>query len=406
MLASTAPLVEAEAGSPVSGGLEEGLQTLALFFRERAASHGFVSLLLAGSLGQGEGSVLLTAAGPQLFNDIDLVLVTERRVSPSTVLAWEREATRLVAPDSSYAGDRLSPLGLHVDLAVLSRRRLRRLPRTLFNFDLQSARVLAGADVLPEMPRFQPTEIPAREALVLLANRCLSLCESAGPPEANTALWMYYHALKAIIDSGAALLILSGCYRTPQRERLSLLEDVVRAHYPSLLARWPLLIEMTQGAVAERQQLRPDIGWEQAVVRWREARGVILQALRCSLAQVLGLSERSPWAELSGSMRQWWTSFGALGEGRHALRGGARWTAVRVVRRPRRLLAETAVHAAAPHLLLAIEPGGESPPDYCSDLALVGSYLSRLAEGPLPDGADGDWRGLRDAAVDCWKSAA
>lgn len=393
-------------GSPVSSGLEEDLQALALFFRERSASHGFVSLLLAGSLAQGEGSLLLTPTGPRLFNDIDLVLVTERRVSPRTALAWEREATRLVAPDSSYAGDRLSPLGLHVDLAVLPRWRLHRLPRTLFNFDLQSARVLAGTDVLPEMPRFQPTDIPAREALVLLANRCLSLCESAGPPEANTALWMYYHALKGIIDSGAALLILSGCYRTPQRERLSLLEGVVRAHYPSLLARWPLFIEMAQGAVAERKQLRPDVGWGEAVARWREARGVILQALRCSLARVLGLSERSPWAEISASMHQWWTSFGALAGGRHALRGAARWTAVRLVRRPRRLLAQAAVHAAAPHLLLAIEPGGQSPPEYCGDLALAGSYLSKLAGGPLPDGADGDWRGLRDAAIDCWKRAA
>ena len=251
--------------------------------------------------------------------------------------------------------------------------------------------MLAGKDVLTELPSFRPSDIPAREALLLLGNRCLSLCESAGPPEASTALWMYYHALKAIIDAGAALLILSGRYRTPHRERLSLLEGVVRAQYPSLLARWPLFTEMMQGALAERRQLRPDVGWGEAVARWQEARGVILQALRCALARALGLSERSPWAQLSGSMHRWWTSCGALAKGRHALRGAARWTAVRFLRRPRRLLAQAAVHAAAPHLLQAIEPGGESPPEYRRDLALAGSYLSKLAGGPLPDGADGDW---------------
>ena len=128
--------------------------------------------------------------------------------------SWAEEATRLIAPDSRYTGGRLSPLGLHVDLAVLPRRRLRRLPCTLFNFDLQSARVLVGKEVLAELPSFRPSDIPAREALLLLGNRCLSLCESAGHPEANTAQWMYYHALKAIIDAGAALMILSGRYRT------------------------------------------------------------------------------------------------------------------------------------------------------------------------------------------------
>jgi len=405
MFTSTAALTKGNVGSPVSTGLEEDLQTLAQFLRQCSAPHGFVSLLLAGSLAQGEGSLLLTPTGPRLFNDIDLVLVTEHRVPPGMTLAWEREATRLVAPDSLYDGDRLSPLGLHVDLAVLPRWRLRRLPCTLFNFDFQSARVLAGADLLPEMPRFRPDEIPAREALVLLGNRCLSLCESAGPPEADTALWMYYHALKAVIDAGAALMILSGRHCTSQRERLSLLEGVVRADYPSLLARWPLFIEMAQGAMAERQQLRPDVSWGEAVARWQEARGVILQALRCSLAQALGLSERSPWAELSGSMHQWLMSFGALAQGRHALWGAARWTAVRLVRRPRWLLAQAAVHAAAPHLLLAIEPGGESPPQCRGDLTMAGSYLSGLAKGPAPDGCDGDWRAIRNAAVDCWKRA-
>lgn len=393
-------------GSPVSGGSEEDLETLALFLRQRSAFHGFVSLLLAGSLAQGEGGFLPAPNGPRLFNDIDLVLVTEHRVPPGVALAWEREATHLLAPDSLYGRDRLSPLGLHVDLAVLPRGRLRSLPCTLFNFDLQSARVLAGNDVLPEMPRFRPTDIPAREALVLLGNRCLSLCESAGPPEARTALWMYYHALKAIIDAGAALMILSGRYRTPQRERLSLLGNVVRSHYPSLVARWPLFIEMARGAVAERQQLRPDVSWSEAVARWQEARGVILQALRCSLARVLGLSEQSSWAVLTGRARRWWISWEALAQGRRLPAAVARWASLRVAGRPRRLLVQAAVHAAAAHLLQAIEPGGVSPPEYRRDLALAGSYLSKLTGGPLPDGADGNWRGLRDAAIDCWKNAA
>lgn len=137
MFINTAALVGPDGGSAVSGGSEEDLETLALFLRERSASHGFVSLLLAGNLAQGEGSFLVTPTGQRLFNDIDLVLVTERRVPLGVALAWEREATHLVAPDSLYAGDRLSPLGLHVDLAVLPRCRLRSLPCTLFNFDLQ-----------------------------------------------------------------------------------------------------------------------------------------------------------------------------------------------------------------------------------------------------------------------------
>jgi hypothetical protein len=400
-----APLREASLESSSSSGLEEELRTVALLLRRRCASHGFVSLLLAGSLAQNEGSLLLTPSGPRLFNDIDLILVTERGVSLDVALEWEREATRLVAPDSAYAGERLSPLGLHVDLAVLPRRRLRRLPCTLFNFDLQSARVLAGEDVLPEMPRFRPTEIPVREALQLLGNRCLSLCESAGPPEACTALWMHYHALKAVIDAGAALMILSGQHRTALRERLPVLGDVLRFHFPSLLARWPRLPGMVEDALTERRQLRADLEGEVAMNRWNEARDVITETLRCSLARVLNLPEQSPWPVLSDGARRWWTSLDALAEGRRLAAALARWASLRAVGWPRRLLAQAAVHAAAPHLLQAIEPGGETAPERRGDLALAGWYVSKLTRGRMPELADGDWRAVRDQVIDCWKKA-
>jgi hypothetical protein len=392
--------------STIAGGPFESVRALAPLVRERSAPYGFVSLLLAGSLARDEGSFLLTPAGPQLFNDVDLVLVTERPVPAAVASAWEREATLLLAPDSPYDGDGLSPLGLHVDLAVLPRSRLGRLPCTLFNFDLLSARVLAGENVLPELPPFRPSDIPAREALLLLGNRCLSLCESAGPPKAGTALWMYYHALKAVIDAGAALLILSGRYRTPQGERLSVLESVLRADYPSLLARWPHLTQMVEAAAAERRRLRADTTWGEAVARWRQAREVILHTMRCSLVRVLGQSERSPWETLSENMQTWWTSFGALAEGRRLHGALARWTALRVARRPRRLLTQAAVHAAAPHLVMAIDPAGETRDGYGGDLTLAASYLSKLNGRPMPDGDSGDWRDLRDAAVDCWKKAA
>jgi hypothetical protein len=392
-----------EVGAPVSGGPDEGLRALALLLGERSVPYGFVSLLLAGSLGRGEGSLLLTPDGPQIFNDVDLVLVTERPVPSAVAFAWEEEASRLLAPDSPYARDRLSPLGLHVDLAVLPRTRLRRLPCTLFNFDLQSARVLAGEDVLPELPAFQAPDIPAREALLLLGNRCLSLCESAGPPESGAAIWMYYHALKAVIDAGTALLILSGPYRRQSRERLLALDGVIRTDYPSFFGRWPQFTDMVEAAVGERRRLRADLRWGEAVAQWKDARDVILHALLCALGRVLGVPEHWPWAALSGRMRRWYTSFGALAEGRCLPTSAARWVALRVAGRPRRLLAQAAVHAAAPHLLLAIEPGGESPPEYHGDLALAGSCLAKLVGRRPPCGADGDWRAVRDVVIGCWK---
>ena len=385
---------------------EQGLRTLASLLSERSAPYGFVSMLLAGSLARGEESLLMTSAGPQLFNDVDLVLVTDRPVPEVVVSSWGDEATRLLAPGSDYAGDRLSPLGFHVDLGVLPRSRLLGLPCTLFNYDLQSARVLAGEEVLREMPSLRAPAIPTREALLLLGNRCLSLCESAGPPERDTALWMHYHALKAVIDTGAALLILSGRYCTPQRERLPLLKAVLPAHYPSLLARWPHLVEMMGSAGDERRRLRPDIGWDEAVVSWKQARDVILDAMRCSLARVLGLPEHSPWPMLSEGMSRWWTSFGSLAEGRRLPAAAARWAGLRLVGKPRRLLSQAALYPAVPHLLRAIEPGGESGPGHHGDLAIAASCLSKSSGGPELARRSGDWRAVRDASIDQWKRSA
>lgn len=173
-----------------------------------------VGLLLVGGYARGEGGVVWTDAGPQPYNDFDLVAVV--RGDPRA----QRERLRVFGEAWSRE------LGVAVDLWPVSRRALEAPPATLFWLDasLGGVRVLRGPDELLAGLRVRARDVPLEEAGRLLANRATGLALSRLERAPSDPTRPARHALKAVLAVGDAELLAANRYAPTVRARLAELQ--------------------------------------------------------------------------------------------------------------------------------------------------------------------------------------
>jgi hypothetical protein len=172
------------------------------------------ALILVGSFGRGEGTMLVKGQDVCPVHDYDIVVVT--RVD----LPHDRL--------SSASRDLANRLGLpHVDLFSYRRQQLAAFGLSVFALDLKSAGHIFYGDttVLDAIRPMDPSRLPVDEARRLLFNRLTCLLESIHegdfhrPPEGDDAFRVAYMASKVILCSVEALLIENGEYHPSYRER-------------------------------------------------------------------------------------------------------------------------------------------------------------------------------------------
>jgi hypothetical protein len=195
------------------------------------------ALVLVGSFGRGEGTVVVRSGEACPIHDYDVVIVA-RDDLPRDRLSWA-------------AHDLAARVGLpHVDLFSYRRGQLPALGVSLFALDLKTAgRVFHGEpSVLAAVRAFDPAEISIDEARRLLFSRLGCLLESVQEadfhrsPDPEDAFRIAYMASKVILCSVEALLIEAGEYHPGLRER--------EARFAARFKRYPQLLGLVKAATA------------------------------------------------------------------------------------------------------------------------------------------------------------
>jgi len=121
------------------------------------------SIILVGGFGRGEGSVLIENGKPKPLNDYDLLIIGENINVKSL-----NKLSKKLANDLQID---------YVDLSSIHRSKLKKLPPTIFNYDMKyGSRVIYGdKSVLDEIPSYKPKDIPLWEGIRLLFNRIAGL---------------------------------------------------------------------------------------------------------------------------------------------------------------------------------------------------------------------------------------
>lgn len=171
--------------------LDEFIETL----KSTTLAGSMLSLILSGSNARTEA---LSPPARHAFNDFDFYLITPTRTPPMVFRAFVEELKKKAARSAHR---------YRVDLHVPSLAELRNALPVIRYVDLRMhGRVLAGRDVLCEMPAFGPSDLPVFEGFRRMLNAVFFFFERAEYPEPEEGLlaYLYTEAASAFaIGAGA-----------------------------------------------------------------------------------------------------------------------------------------------------------------------------------------------------------
>lgn len=179
---------------------------------KRLGAEAIEAIFVCGSFALGDESIVLETAPPVLLSDVDLVVVVK---SLDALFAWTSRRSELGAACERIADDvRFSG---RVDVGVMLAEDLAALPPRPGVYDMRAkGRVLSGNPrILELIPDYAPSEITAREALILIENRMIALIDSRGNahrrPEAEP-YGQWYGIARVYTDIAAAAVSIAGAY--------------------------------------------------------------------------------------------------------------------------------------------------------------------------------------------------
>jgi hypothetical protein len=187
------------------------------------------ALMLAGGYGRGEGGVLKSSLGDDLYNDLEFYVC----LRGNRFIGRHRYGHRL----ADLAEELSSEVGIEVEFKIISLAQLRRSPPSMFYYDLvMGHRWLQGDESLLRgcEHHYEAPDIPLSEATRLLMNRFTGLLLSGerlssaafNPDDSD---FVARNFAKAQLAFGDALLTAVGQYHWSCRERHDRLLPVLEA---------------------------------------------------------------------------------------------------------------------------------------------------------------------------------
>ena len=293
------------------------------FATSRLPAHETTAIVLTGSFARGEGTVLPAEGGLRVLGDVEFFVVfptwrDSRRHLP-TLAAVGREASQLLGRQD---------VRVELEFGALTRDALRRLPPSIFAYDLrQHGKVLWGdPDVLLAMPALAPEHIAREDALYLLFNRLieqLATFDALPALDGDALVDAAYQRAKLTLDLAGSALAFAGRHASSYRRRPGAFARLA-AETPSLQEPLPagFFSDLAEAAAtkldpAAHPVLPPDLPPHAARERLRAAIVAAVPTtaavLRWELEQLLETTGRLPdlvaaWATrapLRARLRAW-----------------------------------------------------------------------------------------------------
>lgn len=210
-----------------------------------------VSIILMGSFGRGEGSVLVEKRNIVPLKDYDILLVVNKKWPASKIQNLTRKINKRLGH-----GDPFSRQFLYLDFVVtifqLTTRELRHL-NDVKSFEIKTgSKVLFGQDIRQEID-LSSDDLPLSSGARFLLQKVIGLVALFSPKRVtgvgNRAwgekekLQLFYECGKMYLDVGTALSLLAGQYKPSYLERCELLESTYEKEFPQLAKAMPYLIK-------------------------------------------------------------------------------------------------------------------------------------------------------------------
>ncbi|MEK6897865.1 MAG: hypothetical protein AABX28_00740 [Nanoarchaeota archaeon] len=249
------------------------------------------AIVLFGGFGKGEGSVQLIKGKPVPFNDFDLYVVTEKKLSENELDVISMNASKEIGmgglevayfPEEGYDSNKF----FHVDVRCIPYSELGKLMNTQRYYELKyGSQVIYGDErILDEIKEIKPEEIPVSEGLRNLFNKLhtmlLGLREEYKEDQKKIRIFWSYKCWISICE---ALLILDKKFAPTSKERSKLFAEIYKKDFPDLHEKMPNLAEKVQKATDFKLKLNFNVEHEKL---WGEALKDILEVFEYYIKKI------------------------------------------------------------------------------------------------------------------------
>lgn len=255
-----------------------------------------ISIILFGGFGKGEGSIQAINEKPIPFNDFDLYIVTEEKLSDDELNRISMNASKEIGmgglevayfPEEGYDSNKF----FHVDVRCIPKNKIGKLMKTQRYYELKyGSQVIYGdTEILEKINEIKPEEIPVSEGLRNLFNKLhtmlLGLRENYNEEERKIRIFWSYKCYMSICE---ALLILNGRFAPTSKERAKIFSEIFEKEFPELKEKIPHLAKKVEKAT--RFKLRPDFKID-ANFLWNEALKDILEVFEYYIKKITNSNE-------------------------------------------------------------------------------------------------------------------
>jgi len=268
-----------------------------------------ITVLLFGGFATGEGTVEVKNGKVIPINDIDLYVITRKKISDSIINSVSSKISKSLNiggkdffehfEDESYTTKKF----FHIEIRNLTLKELSGLKPTLRTFELKNSSKIIYGDkkVLNKIFDLSANEILVAEAIRLLINKfgilllCMDKKKLMGTFTQEEKRMIVYFCVKSFLDSCSALLIFLGHYKSSYRGRLRELKKILKKEFPELSKNFPDMVNYVEWATGFKA--KPDFGNVKDPIKlWFKARNFAGAVLNEILAKELMLEKNSSWS--------------------------------------------------------------------------------------------------------------
>ena len=252
-----------------------------------------ISIILFGGFGKGEGSVQIIDGKPVPFNDFDLYIVTEKKMSDAELDKLSMNASKEIGmgglevayfPEEGYDSNKF----FHVDVRCIPYSQFGKLMSIQRYYELKyGSQVIYGQkNVLDKIKEIKPEDIPVSEGLRNLFNKLhtmlLGLQKNYNDDQRKIQIFWSYKCYMSICE---ALLILDKKFAPTALKRAKLFEEIYKKDFPELYEKIPNLSKRVE--IATNFKLKPDFRIDREKL-WNTALKDILLVFEYYIKKVSG----------------------------------------------------------------------------------------------------------------------
>lgn len=202
-----------------------------------------ISIILFGGLGKGEGSLYKG----ELFNDIDIYVVTKKRFSDKKLEEVGIKASKEIGTEGKEfiesSGEVYdSKKFFHVDLRCIKYSDIPKLKKTTRTFEIKhSSQIMYGEDIRPKI-KIKKEDLSLSEGIRHLFNKSCFLLMTIDPRRLKGKFlkdekkYLIYHCVKTFLGCAEALLLAKGDDAPTYKERNQLFKKYYE-EFPELVKK-------------------------------------------------------------------------------------------------------------------------------------------------------------------------